>query len=137
MNKKNIFKSFPLLIMSICLVIGITVLTCVGISCWSPQNTIEYKLRDLSLGNSTSVTGTFFLGTGAVSYLNELNYYFYTEGNNGEITPRVVNYRYIVIYEDSKNIARYPVLRDRYYIWEVHIPSGSIKENYNIDIAGR
>ena len=86
---------------------------------------------DLELKQDTSLSGEFFLGIGGFQTSQEVIYYFYTEDDKGAIQLCSENASAVKIYEDGEDIAVLTGNNDIGYTWAIHIPDGSIQQNYD------
>jgi hypothetical protein len=106
------------------------------------QKVGEYELVALQDGNTTS--GSFFLGTGTISGV--MTYHMAYKWGNGFRTFSLPANNVVVYYDDNPRIVQWVRKPSPGVWWEylspvyiqtahtIHVPSGSIKNEFNVDL---
>lgn len=114
----------------------------------SPSNTLPLK----ALGNSTSTTGSFFLGSGTID--GEQVFEYVVEREDGGFNLRSIPVSdNVTVYEDATAstatyveydhvineswLAPFPILMDGAAVVEFHIPPGSLDQEYEISVTDK
>ena len=104
-------------------------------------NTYTYKIETFQDNNS--VSGSFFLGSGSID--GKMKYVFYYEVNGGFKMAQIDYDDAIIKYSDNVKAIRYKEEpTDAFINWfavdiymsdtyEIFVPKGTIKSNYNLD----
>jgi len=142
----SIFKG-----MSVGSLIGLLIGLTFGLIIYSVNidHTIPTKLweKDIkSLGDNSSVSGSFFLGCGTIDKRDY--YYYYVKAKNGGWEQKRLETDLVTIFEDQDSTAyiRCNLIKISDDHWshnwaikhheeyEIHIPAGSIKNSFDLDL---
>lgn len=96
----------------------------------------------VALADRINDGGRFFLGFGSIN--SQLHYFYYTQGENGEIVPGKILANSVKLFEEERDNAVLQTVSDAREEWffcnggswqEIRVPKGAVKRDFALDLA--